>query len=122
MTDSGTDTQQAAQPLAGRSFHMMGIGGAGVSALAQLADAWGARVTGCDNADSSFTALVRAKGIDVVLGHGAAHIDGGSELVVSSAVPVDHPERVRAGEVGVHTWLRGELLGELTQARSSVVI
>src|SRR5688572_33418723 len=83
----------ADSPLAGRSFHMMGIGGAGVSALAQLCSAWGADVTGCDRARSSYVDLVEDVGVPVAIGHDAAHVAPGSELVVSSAVPADQDRK-----------------------------
>lgn len=110
------------QSLAGRSFHMMGIGGAGVSALAQLAHAWGAQVSGCDQASSVYMDLVRGCGIEVQLGHDASHVDDDVELVVSSAIGVDHPERSAGESRARRVWLRGELLGELTRLRRSVVV
>jgi len=109
-------------PLAGRRFHMMGIGGAGVSALAQLAAAWGARVSGCDTASSRYGALVQGAGISVTMGHDPDHVDGSAELIVSSAVPRDHPERLRAAELGSGVLLRGELLAEFTRIRDTVVV
>lgn len=109
-------------PLAGRRFHMMGIGGAGVSALAQVATAWGATVSGCDQSDSSYADLVRSAGIDVHIGHDPRHIDASMEVVVSSALPSDHPERVAAQTAGCRVWLRGELLGELTTLKRTIVV
>ncbi len=109
-------------PLHGRTFHMLGIGGAGVSALAQIATAWGARVSGCDQSNSSYAELVRGMGIDVQIGHDPHHIDAAMEVVVSSALPADHPELVAARNLGCRVWLRGELLGELTRLTRSIVV
>jgi UDP-N-acetylmuramate--alanine ligase len=108
--------------LSGRTLHMMGIGGAGVSALAQLCSAWGAMVTGCDRARSPYIDMVEQAGIPVAIGHSAAHVVEGSELVMSSAIAQDHPEVARARELGVPTILRGELLGQLTQLRRTIVV
>ncbi|MCW2923966.1 MAG: UDP-N-acetylmuramate--L-alanine ligase, partial [Thermoleophilia bacterium] len=110
------------RPLVGRRFHLLGIGGAGVSALAQVCRAWGAEVSGCDQADSAYAELVRAAGVDVALGHDAAHVRPGMEVVASSALPTDHPELARARELGCRVVLRGELLGELTQLRPDTVV
>lgn len=115
-------TASSSRLLAGRRFHMLGIGGAGVSALAQLAHAWGAEVGGCDRADSAYARLVREAGVPVHLAHAVEHVDAGHEVVVSSAVPEDHPELVRARELDCRVVLRGELLGELTRLRDTVVV
>ncbi|MCW2926518.1 MAG: Multifunctional fusion protein [Thermoleophilia bacterium] len=119
MTPAPTDPTM---PLAGRRFHLLGAGGAGVSALAQLCAAWGARVDGCDRADSAYAGLVRAAGIPVAIGHDAAHVEPGVEVVVSSALPSDHPELQRARELSCPVRLRGELLGELTSLRPDTVV
>jgi UDP-N-acetylmuramate--L-alanine ligase/UDP-N-acetylenolpyruvoylglucosamine reductase len=108
--------------LDGRNFHMMGIGGAGVSALAQVASAWGADVSGCDRGESPYLDLVRDAGIPVAIGHDASHIVAGSELVVSSAIPQDHPELARARELNVPVMLRGALLAEITRAKRTIVV
>lgn len=113
---------EAPRPLAGRRLHLLGIGGAGVSALAMVCRSWGAQVSGCDRSDSEYAALVRRAGIDVQLGHDAAHVRAGTEVVASSALPADHPELARARELECRVWLRGELLGELTRLRPETVV
>ncbi|MCZ4496233.1 MAG: UDP-N-acetylmuramate/alanine ligase, partial [Thermoleophilia bacterium] len=112
----------AARPLDGRRIHFVGAGGAGVSALAQICTAWGADVDGCDQADSEYARLVRSAGVPVAIGHDPAHVVAGMDVVVSSALPTDHPELVAARELGCRVVLRGELLGELTRLRDSVVV
>jgi len=120
---SGVDAAGSAPaPLAGRRFHLLGIGGAGVSALAMTCRAWGAMVDGCDQADSAYAELVRGAGIDVAIGHAASHIHAGTEVVASSALPSDHPELVRARELECPVLLRGELLGELTRLRPETIV
>lgn len=76
----------------------MGIGGIGVSALAEMAQAAGARVSGCDRAASALTRKLEAKGIPVAIGHSPSHVRDVDLLVYTSAVAADHPERLAAGE------------------------
>ena len=96
-----------------RPVHFMGIAGAGMSALAELCARRGATVTGCDqNADAAGD-LARL-GITSVVGHAAAHVDGHRALVVSSAIPKDHPEIARARALGIPVIRRAEALAEAT--------
>jgi len=108
--------------FAGRRLHMMGIGGAGMSALATVAYAWGADVSGCDRAGSSYSERLTRFGIDVVEGHDPAHLVPGMEVVVSAAVPSDHEELARARELELPVLGRAELLAEMVAARRSVCV
>lgn len=85
-----------------RAVHFVGIAGAGMSALAELFRRRGARVTGCDIAPGPAADLGRL-GIDVVSGHHPAHLDGVRAVVVTSAVPREHPRSRIAGS-GMRTW------------------
>ncbi len=78
--------------------HFVGIGGIGMSALARIAHARGAAVSGCDQADSPALAELRAAGIPCKVGHSAAHVEGANIVVRSSAVPLDAPEIRAAGQ------------------------
>ena len=60
--------------FADRRLHMVGIGGAGMSALAAIAYAWGADVDGCDTAESDYTRRLERFGIRIGLGHDRAHL------------------------------------------------
>lgn len=103
--------------------HMVGIGGIGMSALAQLYAHNGVQVAGTDRYDSPVTDLLRAKGIDVRIGHGSNAVSSGSNLMVySDAVPADNPERVRAQELGIRSLSYFEALGEATRDGVSVVV
>ena len=75
----------------GRRFHMLGIGGAGMSALATVAYAWGADVSGCDRAASPYSDRLVRFGVPVSLEHDPAHLEPGMELVVSSAISNTEP-------------------------------
>jgi UDP-N-acetylmuramate--alanine ligase len=96
-----------------RPIHFMGIAGAGMSALAELCQRRGAKVTGCDQNPDGAPDL-KGLGIDVKRGHDAAHIEGHRALVVSSAIPKDHPEIERAKSLGVPVIRRAEALAEAT--------
>src|SRR4249919_521451 len=100
---------------AGRRLHFVGIGGAGMSGLALVAQALGARVTGSDAAETPYLAELREAGIKPAIGHGAEHVPDGAELVYSTAVPEDNPEREEARRRGLPEIHRGDLLGELTR-------
>ena len=82
-------------PTDPRPVHFQGIGGAGMSALAELLHRRGARVTGCDRDPAGAVDLI-ARGIPVQTGHDPAHLEDHRALVVSSAIPKDHPEVARA--------------------------
>jgi UDP-N-acetylmuramate--alanine ligase len=103
--------------LEGRRFWFVGIGGAGMSALALVAKAWGAGVGGSDRARSSYVERLEAAGVPVTIGHEAAQIPEGAEVVVSSAISPDNPE-----VAGRAVRRRGELLAELVELRPSIVV
>lgn len=93
-----------------RPIHFMGIAGAGMTALAELFVRRGAAVTGCDS-NAAGASDLRRLGIAVAAGHDAAHATGARAIVVTSAVPRDHPELTRARELGVPVIRRAEALG-----------
>src|SRR5215217_5589798 len=94
-----------------RPVHFVGIAGAGMSALAELFARRGAAVSGCD-ANPTQVDDLRRLGIDVVAGHSPAHVAGARALVVTSAMPKDHPELVAAREAGLPVIRRAEALAE----------
>lgn len=100
-------------PTDPRPVHFQGIGGAGMSALAELLHRRGARVTGCDRDPAGAVDLI-ARGIPVQTGHDPAHLEDHRALVVSSAIPKDHPEVMRARTLGLEVVRRAEALAEAT--------
>jgi UDP-N-acetylmuramate--alanine ligase len=106
------------RPLEGRKLWFVGIGGAGMSALALVARAWGAEVGGSDRARSAYVERLEADGIAVAAGHDASNVPEGAEVIVSSAIAADNPELGR-GRVSKR---RGELLAELVALRPSIVV
>ena len=97
--------------LSDRRLHLLGIGGAGMSALAVVAYAWGADVSGCDRVDSEYSQRLRRFGIEVAEGHDRAHLEPGMEVVVSSAVPDELDELAAASELGLRVIGRGRAPG-----------
>jgi UDP-N-acetylmuramate--alanine ligase len=95
-----------------------------MSAYAFAARALGATVTGSDRAASAFADALRGAGIEVALGHDPEHVPAGSgvELVYSSAVPADNPERVAARARGLPELSRAQLLRELTALRRTIAV
>src|SRR4051812_12837162 len=90
-------------PWTRRRLHLIGIGGAGMSAYALAARALGAEVTGSDAAESPYLERVRAAGIPVTVGHDAANLPAGDdvEVIHSTAIPENNPDRAAARARGV---------------------
>ena len=101
-----------------RPVHFVGIAGAGMSALAELFVRRGVRVTGCDANPDGATDL-RRLGIDVGP-HDPSHVEGVRALVVTSAMPKDHPELERARRCGIPVVRRADALGDVTRGREVV--
>ena len=99
----------------------MGIAGAGMSALAELLRSRGAAVTGCDIATDGAPDLSR-HGINVLTGHDPSHVDGVRAVVVTSAVPKNHPELERARARGIPVIRRAEALGEAVSGAEVVAV
>src|SRR5215216_1531314 len=106
----------------GRRLHFIGIGGAGMSGLALVARALGAEVSGSDQADSPYCKRLRAAAIEPVIGHHAANVPEGAEVVLSTAIPADNPELLAAQEAGARILHRGDLLGEVSQLKRAIAI
>jgi UDP-N-acetylmuramate--alanine ligase len=110
------------RPFAGRSLHFVGIGGAGMSGLALVAHGLGARVTGSDRADSPYCEHLRGAGLEPTIGHDAANLPAGAEVVVSTAIPEDNPELSAARAAGAVVLHRGDLLGELSRMKRTIAV
>jgi len=102
-----------------RTVHFMGIGGAGMSALALIACRRGVAVSGCDTDPAGAADLV-ALGARVVQGHDPSHLDGVRALVVTAAVSPGHPELERARELGIPIVPRKAALAELIVGTQAV--
>jgi UDP-N-acetylmuramate--alanine ligase len=108
-------------PADKRTVHFMGIGGAGMSALALIARRRGVSVSGCD-VDISGVADLEALGVTVVQGHDGAHLQGARAVVVTAAISGNHPELQRAKELGLLVVPRKVALAELIKGAQAVGI
>jgi len=96
---------------ADRPVHFMGVGGAGMYPLAELLLRSGGKVSGCDTRDSGSLRDLEALGAEVHVGHDEAHVADAAALVVTAAVPEDHPEILAAKRAGIIVLKRAEALG-----------
>jgi len=106
----------------GRRLHFVGIGGAGMSGLALVCARLGATVTGSDRGESSYMERLREAGLEPALGHDAANLPAGAEVVVSTAIGADNPELALARARGVEPIHRGALLAELCAEKRLIAI
>jgi UDP-N-acetylmuramate--alanine ligase len=104
------------------SIHFVGIGGIGMSGIAEVLANLGYTVQGSDVAESANVKRLRDKGIDVVIGHDAKNVDGVHVLVVSSAIKRDNPELIAARGARVPVVRRAEMLAELMRLKSAIAI
>jgi len=104
------------------SYHLVGIGGIGMSAIARLLLARGARVTGSDVYRSELVAQLEAEGAVVAIGHRAENVGSPDLVIVSSAIAHENPEFVAALERGIDIKTRGAMLAELTGSRKTIAI
>src|SRR5216117_3708073 len=106
-----------------RPIHLMGIAGAGMSALALIARHRGVAITGCDS-DTSGTGVddLTALGVPVWKGHDPSHVEGARAVVVTAAVPRDHPELLKARALGLAVVRRADALGELVAGGKASVV
>jgi UDP-N-acetylmuramate--alanine ligase len=102
-----------------RRLHFVGIGGAGMSGLALVAHALGAGVTGSDRAESAYTGRLRERGIEPVIGHASDNVPAGAEVVYSTAIGAENPERRAAAGRELH---RADLLAEIAALRRCVAV
>jgi len=97
-----------------RRLHFVGIGGAGMSGIAELSLQLGFAVSGCDQRESAATRRLASLGAQVELGHHPSHLSAALDaLVISSAIKFSNPEVTRARDLKVPVIARAEMLGEL---------
>jgi UDP-N-acetylmuramate--alanine ligase len=108
-------------PTDKRTVHFMGIGGAGMSALALIACRRGVVVSGCD-VDPTGAADLEALGVRIYEGHDGAHLAGARAVVVTAAIPPSHPELEHARRLGLPIVPRKVALAELIESGQTVGI
>ena len=98
-----------------RIVHIVGIGGAGMAALAEILHGQGHTVQGSDLKESSRTEYLQDLGMQVFIGHDGSHIAGVELLVHSTAIDKNNVEMLAAAEAGVPIWSRSQLLEALSK-------
>ena len=102
--------------------HFVGIGGAGLSAIARIMLQRGVEVSGSDGADSATLGALRGLGAEIHVGHAAEQVVGADTVVVSTAVRDDNPEVVEARARGLRLWPRSAGLASVMQGRRTVAV
>ncbi len=104
------------------AIHFIGIGGIGMSGIAEVLHNLGYRVQGSDASDNANVKRLRDKGIAVFVGHDARNIGDAEVLVVSTAIQRDNPELMAARERRIPVVRRAEMLAELMRLKTCVAI
>ena len=105
-----------------KNIHMVGIGGAGMSGIAEVLLNLGYNVRGSDMADSPAVRRLERLGAEIYIGHGAGNVMDADVLVKSTAVKPDNPELLEAQENGVPIIPRAEMLAELMRLKTGVAV
>lgn len=114
------DSIPAARDLG--AVHFVGIGGAGLSAIARLMSQQGIQVSGSDANESAVVEALRAEGITCFVGHDAAHLAGVDTVIASTAVREDNPEIVEAQRRGLRLWPRSAGMRSLMEGRRTTAV
>lgn len=105
------------------NIHMIGIGGIGMSALAQLFVSRGDTVSGSDRGESPTTNLLKEKGVEIFIGQHAENVPNDADMVVySDAIPEDNSERMRVVELGIRQVSYFEALGEVSTDMKTIAV
>lgn len=104
----------------GKTVHLVGIGGIGMSALARLLLAEGKKVSGSDKAASDITKELEASGARIYIGHNASNVADAGLMVVSTAITDENPEMAEAKRLNLPVWHRSDLLCELTKGKKLI--
>jgi len=105
-----------------QKIHMVGIGGSGMSGIAEVLHNLGFTITGSDLKKSEVTERLEKLGIKIHYGHRPENIDNAQILVISTAIPPENPEVVAAKEKGIPVIRRAEMLAELMRIKYSVAV
>ena len=108
--------------IASYRWHFVGIGGAGMSALAAALIDLGATVSGSDMEESEATRALKDRGAMVHIGHSASHLGEADRVVFTGALSPDNPELAEAERRGIPVIRRAQLLGELMDLRRGVAV
>lgn len=124
MTDAkaGAASPDAPRGALQGKYHLVGIGGAGMSVVAELLAASGAEVSGSDSKESQTTRRLAVEGISVSIGHDARHVPADAVVVVSSAIRESNPELAAARERSQKVLHRSQALALAARGRDFVAV
>ncbi len=105
-----------------KAIHFVGVGGAGMSGIAEILHNLGYRVSGSDQVASTTTRRLERLGVRVHLGHDAAHVQGAEAVVTSTAVKSDNPEVIAARARRIPVVPRAVMLAELMRLKRGIAI
>ena len=105
-----------------RKLHFVGIGGVGMSAIAEVMLDKGYEISGSDLSESEVVQKLRAKGAVIYKGHAAANVEGKDAIVLSSAIHQDNPELVQAKRLGLKIFHRSDILAFLLNAAKGIAV
>ncbi len=105
-----------------KSYHFVGIGGIGMSAIARILLARGEAVSGSDLNETPLVQRLREEGARVAIGHHARNVRGADVVIVSSAIDRRNPECATAARLGVPILHRGEMLARLLAGRDGIAV
>ncbi|MCZ6526525.1 MAG: UDP-N-acetylmuramate--L-alanine ligase [Gammaproteobacteria bacterium] len=105
-----------------RHIHFVGIGGAGMSGIAEVLNNLGYEVSGSDLHETRVTHHLQSLGVKVIAGHDAAHVNGSDVVVVSTAIADENPELMAAHEQRIPVVPRAEMLAELMRFRMGIAV
>ena len=122
MNWNPTRTSRHFSPVSIGAIHFIGIGGIGMSGIAEILYNLGYKVQGSDLSDNANVKRLREKGIEIMIGHRAENLGEADVVVISSAVKRDNPEVIAAREASLPIVRRAEMLGELMRLKWSVAV
>ena len=105
-----------------KAIHFVGIGGVGMSGIAEVLSNLGYSVTGSDLKSSSAVARLESLGIKVLIGHSVKNIIDADVLVISSAISSENPEVLEAKRIGIPVVPRATMLAELMRFKQGIAI
>jgi len=105
-----------------KKIHLVGIGGIGMSGIAEIMNNLGYNITGSDQEDNANVRRLKVNGIKVFLGHNSDNISGASLVVYSSAIPSDNCELISAQELNVPIIGRSDMLRELMRMKQTITV
>ena len=104
------------------NIHFVGVGGSGMAGIAEVLLGEGYQISGSDLSHNAATCRLNALGVNVFLGHDAAHVEKADVLVASTAINSDNIEIITARELGIPVISRAEMLAEIMRFRYGIAV